>query len=117
MFKALQTLGSFQIREQYPIGEKLRIDAVVLEIGIAVEIDGAFHETFTPHFHKDKLGFEASQHRDRVKEELCANAGLTLVRLTYTDINEAKDATSLGNKILSRAQEARAQAKADADEW
>jgi len=117
VFKALQTLGSFQIREQYQVGEKLRIDFVILELRLGVEFDGSQHYEFNGHFYDSKIAFKQAQARDKRKDELCRQANIMLVRLDEQTIKKAKDAESLAKEILKRVQEKRIQSLTEYDEW
>ena len=83
--KVLQSLyPNCPIIEEYPIkvngGQNLRIDLVVdFPFNVAVECQGAQHEKFVPHFHKDSLGFKNYQRRDRLKDNWCFEHFFALV--------------------------------------
>lgn len=80
---------------------------VITELALACEIDGSQHTVFNSHFYDSKAAFLAAQNRDRRKEELCLEAGLTLVRLDEKTINLAKDPLELGLVILAKVRELR----------
>ncbi len=54
-----------------------------LGVGLAFEVDGAQHSTFVPHFHQNREGFEKAVKRDRLKDKLCREAGIMLIRIPY----------------------------------
>lgn len=51
---------------------------------LAVEYDGAQHAKFTPRFHNSMEDFIAQQERDRLKVELSANHGISLIKVPHT---------------------------------
>lgn len=65
-------------------GHRLELDCFNEELRLAVEYDGIQHSVFVPHFHASEAAFAAQQERDRVKERVCAERGVALVRVPYT---------------------------------
>lgn len=77
-----------KIKSEFPLGNKLRVDFVVLPpYNLAFEFDGTQHANYTSHFHGDKSGFSASKQRDHEKEELLALRGINLIRIESLDID------------------------------
>lgn len=77
-----------KIVKEFPLGEKLRVDFVILApYNLAFEFDGSQHGEYTSFFHQDKAGFRASQERDSRKEFLLKNRGITLIRIDTLDIS------------------------------
>lgn len=70
--------------------EGLRLDIYIPKYKIAIEYHGRQHFEYVDHFHKTKEAFEASKQRDRLKVDLCAAEGITLLVFNYDD-NTTKD--------------------------
>lgn len=66
----------------------LAADFFVPSRKLVVEVQGVQHEKFVAHFHKNRLGFFAGQHRDQRKAEWCEVNGFDLVELTYNESDE-----------------------------
>lgn len=58
-----------------------RFDTFVQELGIAVEYDGAQHNKFIEHFHRDINGYLHSGMLDRYKNDFAIHNGIKLIRL------------------------------------
>ena len=56
---------------------------------IAFEYDGAQHDVFVPHFHRTTEQFQYRQLMDRLKTELCREAGVLLLRIPWTSVSHA----------------------------
>jgi hypothetical protein len=54
------------------------------DLGLAFEYDGAQHTQFTPHYHGTKEYFQYRMLLDRLKDDLCKERGVTLIRIPYT---------------------------------
>ena len=65
----------------------LELDMYNHEKKIAFEYDGAQHNVFTPHYHGNQEHFEYRKSLDKLKMQLCHNAGVRLVRISYKDIS------------------------------
>lgn len=62
----------------------LELDCYNEELKIAVEYDGAQHYKFIPHFHKTHEAFMNQRYRDYMKEQMCKENGIYLIRVPYT---------------------------------
>lgn len=79
---------SDKIVKEFPLGEKLRVDFVILApYNLAFEFDGSQHSEYSSFFHGDKAGFRASKERDSRKEFLLKNRGINLIRIDTLDIS------------------------------
>lgn len=63
----------------------LYLDFFIPTFMLAVEVHGRQHFEYTPFFHKNKLGFLESKHRDRCKEDWCELNNITLVTLRFDE--------------------------------
>lgn len=54
---------------------------------LAFEYDGAQHDVYTPHYHANADHFAYRQLLDRLKTELCRDAGVTLIRISWTEVS------------------------------
>ena len=62
----------------------LELDCFNEELKIAVEYDGAQHFKFIPYFHKTYEAFMNQRYRDYMKEQMCKDNGIILIRVPYT---------------------------------
>ena len=62
----------------------LELDCFNEELKLAVEYDGAQHYKFIPHFHKTYEGFMNQRYRDYMKEQMCKDNKIRLIRVPYT---------------------------------
>jgi hypothetical protein len=62
----------------------LELDCYNEELKIAVEYDGAQHYKFIPHFHKTNEAFMNQRYRDYMKDQMCKENGIYLIRVPYT---------------------------------
>jgi len=62
----------------------LELDCFNEELKLAVEYDGAQHYKFIPHFHKTHDGFMNQRYRDYMKEQMCKENKIRLIRVPYT---------------------------------
>ena len=66
-------------------GRCLELDMYNKALSLAFEYDGAQHEHYTPHFHRNsKSYFEYRSLLDKLKDVMCRNNGVKLVRVPYT---------------------------------
>ena len=86
----------YTIKQEYHIGEKLRLDAYIKELNIGFEYDGIQHFRYTPQWHCSKAGFIRAQERDDRKNILCIRQRITLIRVKY---NEDLTEVLLWNKL------------------
>lgn len=100
----LETIGWLPFQENcrpfwlYKItGRPLELDFYIPALQIAVEVQGAQHARYIPHFHFTSAAFQDSQERDREKRRACQVQGLTLV-----EIWEPDDVDRLRKLLLKR---------------
>ena len=74
-----------KIKDEYQIGRKLRLDYFLPAYKIGFEFHGIQHEKYTHHFHGSALDFRASKRRDRLKQELALQQGISLVVIWHSD--------------------------------
>ncbi len=72
--------------------ERLELDFYLPELNVAIEVQGAQHYQFTPHFHATYEDFQAQLRRDEVKKQRCLDYGITLLEvydeLSFSDVFE-----------------------------
>jgi hypothetical protein len=75
------------VLEEVPLpgSDGLRLDFLILSDRIAVEVHGAQHFKYTPHFHGNRMGFLESRRRDSKKKEWCQLNNIKLVVLPDTE--------------------------------
>lgn len=62
----------------------LELDCFNEELKIAVEYDGKQHYEYIPYFHKSYEAFMNQRYRDYMKEQMCRENGIILIRVPYT---------------------------------
>jgi hypothetical protein len=62
----------------------LEIDCYNDELKLGVEYDGATHFKFNSHAHKNYDSFLNGKYRDELKNRMCRENGVTLIRIPYT---------------------------------
>jgi len=62
----------------------LELDCYNEELGIAVEYDGRQHAEYTPYFHKNKEAFYNQQYRDYMKQQMCKENNIKLIKVPHT---------------------------------
>jgi very-short-patch-repair endonuclease len=98
LIKLLKELfPGYRIKAEYHIGERLKLDAYIKELNVGIEFDGIQHFERVEIFHETEDDFKRSKVRDKRKEELCEEQGITLVRIKY---DEKLDEDLLLKKIL-----------------
>lgn len=81
---ACKAYKPYEVVYEYPIGElNQRIDIFIPLLGIAIEVDGIQHETFTGFFFKDENAWNYSVKLDTDKNKYLYNQGVKLVRIPY----------------------------------
>jgi hypothetical protein len=55
---------------------------------LAFEYDGAQHDVYTPHYHANEDHFAYRKLLDRLKTELCRDAGVKLVRISWAEVSQ-----------------------------
>jgi very-short-patch-repair endonuclease len=84
LLEILKTLYPGQrVVTEYYLGNGLYVDIYFPVLALMFEYDGEQHEKFSGFFHKSKMGFLKAKMRDRVKDQMCADQGFTLVRVNY----------------------------------
>ena len=61
----------------------LELDCFNEEMRLAVEYDGIGHYRYTPYFHKSKEAFYNQRYRDYMKDNLCKQNNVILIRVPY----------------------------------
>lgn len=93
MFYQLDKLfpGQYYIRNGYysflmsPKGAPMQLDIYYPNLNIAFEFDGSQHIQYNTFFFKNKGQFADMQSRDRLKDKICRERGITLIRVNYTE--------------------------------
>lgn len=67
----------------------LELDMYNEEHRIAFEYDGAQHDVYTPHYHSSPYHFEYRRLLDRLKDTLCKQERVTLIRIPYTLVSHS----------------------------
>lgn len=80
-----QLYPTYTIKEQFCVGEKLKLDFFIYELNIGYEYDGEQHSKYNKYFHQSYSDFQDSINRDRQKEILCENLGINIVRIDFTE--------------------------------
>ena len=75
----------YTLKQEYGIGERLRLDAYIKQLNLGFEYDGIQHFKHVPRFHKTKREFLQAQERDRRKTQLCVEKGIALIRIRYDE--------------------------------
>ena len=65
-------------------GRACELDFFCDELKLAVEVQGMQHYVYPNSWHKNRTEFEEQVYRDRLKEDLCKQAGITLVHVPFT---------------------------------
>jgi hypothetical protein len=65
----------------------LELDMYNSENRIAFEYDGAQHDVYVPHYHHNEHHFAYRKLLDRLKTELCHEAGVLLIRIPWKDVS------------------------------
>lgn len=62
----------------------LELDCYEPSLKLGVEYDGAQHYKYIPFFHRNKEAFRNQQYRDEIKQMLCKQNNVNLIRVPYT---------------------------------
>lgn len=71
-------------RQHPPFLQGLELDGFNAELALAFEANGVQHYVASPLFHKSATDLQMQQERDRKKQELCREAGITLVVIPHS---------------------------------
>lgn len=77
----LKAMPDWLINEE---GNKIQLDGYNEQLKIAFEADGKQHTHFIEYFHKTIENFEKRQKMDLIKDKLCKERGIILIRIPYT---------------------------------
>lgn len=69
----------------------LFIDAYFSKEKIAIEVDGGQHYAFTKIFHQTMEDFHRIQQRDRIKDKILKEHGITVIRIRHANVKEIKN--------------------------
>lgn len=64
--------------------KNLELDMYNEELKLAIEYDGEQHYKYSPFFHKSEKDFIKQKERDKLKEDICKQKGIRLIRIPYT---------------------------------
>lgn len=70
----------------------LELDLYNEDLRLAFEFDGSQHDVFTPHFHRSEEHFRYRQLLDRLKTDLCREAGVRLIRIPWHEVSVSDEA-------------------------
>lgn len=59
----------------------MELDFHILNLSLAVEVDGSQHRDWAPGLQRSKAAFIAQVHRDRLKRRICRENGVLLTRM------------------------------------
>ena len=65
----------------------LELDMYSEDLKLGFEYDGAQHKHFTPHYHTNEHHFEYRKLLDKLKDELCKEAGVLLIRIPWNEVS------------------------------
>jgi len=65
-------------------GHNLELDCFNERLGLAVEYDREQHMKYIPFFHKNKEAFLNQKYRDELKNRMCKDNDIILIRVPYT---------------------------------
>jgi hypothetical protein len=74
----------FERTRRVPWLRPLELDGYNETLGLAFEYQGRQHYEYIDFFHRTKNALEAQQKRDKIKQERCAENGVTLLVIPYT---------------------------------
>jgi hypothetical protein len=66
-----------------PKGSPLQIDWYCPSLKLGVEFDGAQHHEYIKYYHKTKQQFYYLQECDQLKDRICKERGITLLKIPY----------------------------------
>lgn len=74
--------------EEFPVaGTRLSLDFYNASKKIAIEVQGAQHRKYVPHFHgKNKVNYIDQVRRDKQKQEFCKINDIKLIEIYDTDV-------------------------------
>ena len=100
-------LGKFTIKEnsrpawlENELGKRLELDFYIKELGVAIEVQGAQHNTFIAHFHQSYETFLEMQQRDDFKRKKSLEMGIKLYEV-HNEINARDVVDSIVLRVFS----------------
>lgn len=81
-------------------GERLELDFYIKELQVAIEVQGAQHYIYVPHFHKTHDNFCRRLKWDSFKREQCSKQGVQLI-----EIDNEQDAIMIVERFLPEGKE------------
>ena len=75
----------FTVSEEVHLGNKLRLDLLVREIGLGVEFHGRQHFELVKHFHLDNAGYQRAKQRDKNKQIRCIELNIQVIEFDYRE--------------------------------
>lgn len=72
------------LRNEVSGGNNLELDCFNEELKLAVEYDGIQHAKYTPFFHKNHQDFLIQKYKDDMKNRMCKDEGIYLIRVPHT---------------------------------
>ena len=101
IFEEIFKVEFYKIRPKWLVNPKtnnlLELDGYNERLSLAFEYDGKFH--YERHPKGDEKSFEDQRDRDLVKNSLCKQNGVTLIRIPYTENNNLDNFIKENNKI------------------
>lgn len=82
-------------------GRPLYVDAYFPQHNLVIEYDGKQHRKFIPFYHKTHQQFTELQRRDRVKERLLKQLGISLIRITSKEPKTIKHIATRLHQFLA----------------
>lgn len=70
----------------------LELDLYSQDLRLAFEFDGSQHDYFTPHFHRNEDHFRYRQLLDKLKGQMCQEAGVRLLRIPWNEVSVSDEA-------------------------
>lgn len=67
-------------------GSRLELDGYNEKINYAFEYDGSQHHSYSEHFHRNEQAYLDQRARDRLKNKLCKNNNVTLLRFSGIEV-------------------------------
>jgi uncharacterized protein YbaR (Trm112 family) len=85
-------------------GKQLPVDFYIDALKLVIEVDGGQHRYPVEHF-GGKKAFESNKYKDRLREDLCYQNGITLIRIFYSDRREVHKTTNELQNYFRRVHE------------
>lgn len=65
-------------------GRRLELDCYNKGLNLALEYNGKQHYVYPNYWHRSEGQFKQQQYRDKQKERICREKGITLIKVPYT---------------------------------